>query len=147
MSDGPVKAVVTHRFTASAERVYDAWLKPDWLGRFMFGPAVRDEQILHLKTDPRVGGKFSFFVRRGEMEIDHVGEYLEMDRPRRLVFTWGTADSLPETSRVIIDIVPGKTGCELTLTHEMAPKWKDFADRAKGSWVKMIAALEKALAE
>ncbi len=113
----------------------------------MFGCNIREETILHLKTDPRVNGTFSYLVQRGEQTIDHVGTYLEMDRPKRLVFTWGTADSLPETSRVIIEIVRQGSGCELTLTHEMAPKWKNFADRAKGSWVKMLGVLEKVLGE
>lgn len=145
MSDEAVKAVVTQRFSASAERVFDAWLKPETLGTWMFGSKIRDEEILHLKNDPRVDGTFSFLVRRGEHEIDHVGTYLEMDRPRRLVFTWGIAENLPETSRVVIDIVPQGSGCELTLVHEMAPKWKDFADRARGSWVKMLGALAAAV--
>ena len=57
----PVKAIVKKRFAAGAERVFDAWLDPDWLGRWMFGPAVREERIVRLGLEPRVGGKFYFF--------------------------------------------------------------------------------------
>jgi uncharacterized protein YndB with AHSA1/START domain len=142
----PVRAVVTKRFAADAERVFDAWLDPDWLGRWMFGSAVREERIVRLGLEPRVGGKFSFVVNRGGTDVDHVGEYLELLRPRRLVFTWGTRDTLPETSRVIIEIAPVEGGCELTLTHEMAPSWAAFADQAATSWRKMLDALAAALA-
>lgn len=141
----PVKAVVTKRFPASAERVFDAWLDPDWLGRWMFGPAVREERIVRLGLEPRVGGKFSFVVDRAGAAVDHVGEYLEIARPRRLVFTWGTRDSLPDTSRVVVEITPVGEGCELTLTHEMGSDWAAFVDRAAGSWRKMLDALAGAL--
>ncbi len=136
----PAKATVTKRFTASAERVFAAWLDPDWLGRWMFGPAVRDERIVRLGLEPRVGGKFSFVVDRGGTETDHVGEYLEIDHPRRLVFTWGVRENLPNTSRVTVDIVPAGTGCELTLTHTMDPEWAAYVGRA-AAWGKMLEAL------
>ncbi|HEY0864627.1 MAG TPA: SRPBCC family protein [Lacunisphaera sp.] len=137
----PVKSTVTRRFSVPAERVFDAWLDPVMIGRWMFGPNVRDEQIVRLGTEPRVGGKFSFVVNRAGAEIDHVGEYLEIERPRLLVFTWATRDSLPETSRVIIEITPLDGECELTLTHVMGPAWAAFVDRAAGSWRKMLDVL------
>jgi uncharacterized protein YndB with AHSA1/START domain len=142
----PVKAVVTHRFTASAERVYDAWLDPHWIGRWMYGPAVRDERIVRLGLEPRVGGRFSFVVDRQGTEIDHVGEYLELDRPQLLVFTWGTRDSLPDTSRVVVEIVArADGGCDLTLTHIMGAAWAGYTDKVAASWRKMLAALATAL--
>ena len=143
----PVKAVVSHRFGVSAEHVFDAWLDPVRIGRWMFGPAVRDERIVRLAVEPRVGGKFSFIVNRQNVEIDHVGAYLELDRPRLLVFTWATRDSLPNTSRVIVEILPCDNGCELTLTHVMSADWAAFVDKAAGSWRKMLEALAGALTE
>jgi len=141
----PVQTIVSHRFAFPAERVFDAWLDPEWIGRWMYGPAVRDERIVRLGLEPRVGGKFSFVVDRQGTEVDHVGEYLEIDRPRLLVFTWATRDSLPDTSRVIVEITPHAGGCELTLTHVMGADWAAFADRANGAWRKMLAALDHAL--
>lgn len=143
----PVHAVVLHRFSASAERVFDAWFDPVWLGRWMFGPGVRDERIVRLTLDARAGGKFSFVVNRQGVEIDHVGEYLEIDRPRLLVFTWGTRDSLPETSRVIVEITPREGGgCDAKLTHLMGANWSSYVDKVADSWTKMLDALERAIA-
>jgi uncharacterized protein YndB with AHSA1/START domain len=138
-----VQAVVLHRFTVPAERVFDAWLDVTLLGRWMFGPTVREERIVRLALEPKVGGKFSLVVDRQGTEVDHVGEYLEIDRPRRLVFTWATRDSLPDTSRVIVEITPLEKGCDLKLTHEMGAQWAAFADKAAGSWTKMLTALER----
>lgn len=138
---------VNHRFPASAEAVFDAWLDPELIGKWMFGPAVRDEQVVRTLIDPRVGGAFSFVVRRQGKEISHLGEYLTIERPHRLVFTWTTADSLPATSRVTIEILSLENQCELTLTHEIQPEWLDYAARIEESWSKMLHVLEAALSE
>jgi len=139
----PVNVRVTRRFNASPERVFDAWLDPGMIGRWMFGPTLRDEEVTRISLDARIGGSFSFVVRRQGEEVDHVGEYLEIDRPRRLVFTWGIAQG--DSSRVIIDIVSRKTGCELTLTHELHPDWADYASRTQAGWTKMLDALAATL--
>jgi uncharacterized protein YndB with AHSA1/START domain len=137
----PAIVRVTHWFSATPERVFDAWLDPDMIGRFMFGPALRDEEIVRIALDARVGGTFSFVVRRQGQEIDHIGRYVEIDRPRRLVFTWAVAPDAIDASRVNIEIAPQGTGCELTLTHEMQPKWADFAPRVETGWRTMLDAL------
>jgi uncharacterized protein YndB with AHSA1/START domain len=144
MSD-PVHAIVLRRFNVAAERVFDAWFDPVWLGQWMFGPNIRDERIVQLELEPRVGGKFSFVVNRNGTDVDHVGEYLEIDRPRLLVFTWATRDTLPETSRVIVEIAARDHGCDVKLTHLMGARWSAFVDQAAASWSKMLDALERAL--
>lgn len=138
---------VNRRFNASSSRVFDAWLDAEMLGRWMFGPAVRDEEIVTLSLDPRKGGTFSFVVRREGREINHLGEYLEVERPSKLSFTWATADTLPDVSRVTIEIVSLGNGCELTLTHEMHPNWLDFVSRTETGWTKMLDALDAALGD
>ncbi|HTO05347.1 MAG TPA: SRPBCC family protein [Opitutus sp.] len=144
MSTKPIRAVVTRRFHAPAERVFDAWLNREMLGRWMFGPAVRDEEIVHLALTPRVGGSFSFLVERGGEDIEHLGKYLEIDRPSRLAFTWIVA-SEAVGSRVIVEIAPGETGCELTVTHEIHPSWAEQVGRTEQAWGKMLDTLAIAL--
>ena len=148
MSPEPVRAVVTKQFNASAGRVFDAWLDPVWIGRWMFGPNVREEQIVRLGCEPRVDGKFSFVVDRGGREIDHIGEYLEIERPHCLVLTWATRGNLADTSRVVVEIDSlANDACELTLTHVMGPHWAEFADEAAGSWRKMLDVLADAVGQ
>jgi uncharacterized protein YndB with AHSA1/START domain len=77
---------VERHFTASPEEVFDAWLDPASLSRWMFGPP-RDEDTVRLTVDPRVGGEFAFVVRRQGQQVTHVGRYLQLNRPRRLLFT------------------------------------------------------------
>jgi uncharacterized protein YndB with AHSA1/START domain len=142
----PVRASITKQFNASAGRVFDAWLDPAWIGRWMFGPNVREEKIVRLGCEPRVGGKFSFVVNRGGIEIDHIGEYLEIDRPHCLVFTWTTRGTQSNSSRVVVEIVPqGDDACELTLTHVMGSNWAEFANKAVASWREMLDVLADAV--
>ncbi len=140
-----VCARVSQKLAGTPERVYDAWLDPAMIGRFMFGPALRDEEIVRLTLDGRVGGRFSFVVRRQGQEIDHISRYVEMDRPRRLVFTWAVALDREDASRVTIEIVPAGAGCELTLVHELAPGFELFKDRVTEGWTKMLGALGMSL--
>ncbi|HEY1601828.1 MAG TPA: SRPBCC family protein [Pirellulales bacterium] len=137
----PIDIRVTHRYTATAEQVFSAWLDPAQLGRWMFGRNLRDETVVRMEVDARVGGSFSFVVLRGGQEIDHVGNYLQIEPSHHLEFTWGIRANLPESSRVTIDIAPLSTGCELVLVHTIDPKWADFAASIEQSWTSMLTAL------
>ena len=139
----PVVVRVTRRFAACAERVFDAFLDPEKAGRFMFATATG--QMVRAETDPRVGGRYVFTDRRDGEDVEHFGEYLEIDRPRRLVFTFSVDRAAPDGDRVAIDIVPLETGCELTLTHEMKPEWAEYAGRTEHGWSLMLDALADTL--
>jgi uncharacterized protein YndB with AHSA1/START domain len=145
----PVYVRLAQRFSVPPERVYDAWLNPELLGSWMFGSGVRDEEVVRIMVDARVGGTFSFVVRRQGALLDHTGTYLELDRPRRLVFTWGVgvagAPPADGVSRVTLDIAPLAAGAELTLTHEMDPKWADVMERTAAGWTTILAAIAAAL--
>lgn len=139
------KATVLYRFNTKVEYVFDAWIDPEMIGQFMFGPNLREnETILHLKVSPKVGGAFSFLINRGGQEIDHVGKYLEIDRPRRLAFSWGVAGQR-DSSTVTIDFISDPKGCTYTLSHTLAPEWAHMASKVEESWRLMSEKLEQAL--
>ncbi len=134
---------VAHRYAASAERVFDAWLDPELAGKWLFATATG--RMVRAEIDARVGGSFNFTDRRDGVDVEHVGEYLEIDRPRRLVFTFGVPKYSPAMTRVSIDIVPLGSGCELTLTHEdVLPEW---ATQSEAGWGMLLDALAGTLGE
>ncbi|KAF1711813.1 SRPBCC family protein [Pseudoxanthomonas sacheonensis] len=138
----PIEVRVTRYFETAPERVFDAWLVPRTLGQWMFGPRVREENVVRLDVDPRVGGSFSLKVERNGEIIDHVGRYLEIERPHRLVFTWAVkGQSDDEPSQVRIDIAASSSGCVLTLVHSMDAKWAEYAQRTQDGWNTMLDAL------
>jgi uncharacterized protein YndB with AHSA1/START domain len=68
--------------------------------------------------NPRPGGVFEVDPNGGDVIL---GEFLEVDPPRRLVFTWGWRDlSQPVpagSTRVEIELKPQGSGTLLRLTH------------------------------
>lgn len=140
-----IKVIVRKEFDTSAEKVFDAWLDPDWLNRWMFGPDVRKEEIIKLENKPEKGGTFSFAVKRDGDIINHMGTYREVQRPKRLVFTWGVDAEAGDESVVTITIQSIEGGCRLTLVHTMDPKWEEYKDRTQEGWNYMLDKLNELL--
>jgi uncharacterized protein YndB with AHSA1/START domain len=144
-----IEARVTHRFKAPAERVYDAWLNPDqvrmWLGAALKSHGLSGE-IRRIEIDPKVGGKFFFSDMRGGQEARHWGTYLELDRPRKIVFTW-IVDESEETnpSTVTLTIQSEGTGSVATIVHEMDAKWIEYVSRTEGGWARMLGEVDRLL--
>lgn len=135
---------VHHRFRQSAEKVFDAWLDVKQARRFLF--STETGEVIRCEIDPRVGGRFVLTDRRPDGEVEHTGEYLVIERPRRLVFTFGIPAASPTYDIVTIEITPqADGGCTLRLTAEMKPEWKDYADRARQGWARILDSLDDAL--
>ncbi len=78
---------VKREIRAPAEVLFDAWLDPASLGTWLRPSGVRETRA---ETDPREGGTFRIVMIDDEAAVVHSGTYLEIDRPRRLVFTWSS---------------------------------------------------------
>ncbi len=139
-----LEARASHIYSSSREQVFDAWLNPAAIGNWMFGPAVREEEVVSIDIDPCEGGEFSFLVNRGNQVIDHIGTYAKIDRPSRLEFDWGVK-GMSDSSRVAITIEPHDRGCKLDLVHYLDPAWGEYLDRSVAGWGNMLAVLEKHL--
>jgi uncharacterized protein YndB with AHSA1/START domain len=73
------------------------------------------------ELEPRPGGRFRFEVIPGQF---CEGQYLVVERPRRLVFTWGWTDPAmgvaPGSSQVEVTLTPiagGRTSTRVLLVH------------------------------
>jgi uncharacterized protein YndB with AHSA1/START domain len=132
---------VSQRFSAPPEQVFDAWLDPAIASAWLFATASRP--IARVEIDARVGGSFHFVDRRDRAEMEYTGKYIEIVRPRRLVFTLSNEDGPRAVTRVTADIVPLETGCELRLVHEDVPS--DRANRTDGRWTGMLYGLGETL--
>lgn len=133
---------VTYRYEASPVRVFDAWLNAELLEQWMFGN-VPGEQVLRIALEARPGGKFSFLVRRGRDEIDHVGEYFRLVRPALLEFSWGIRSN--PSSRVEVTLSPVAGGTELTLLHTLAAGAEAYIERTAKGWTTMLSKLATVL--
>lgn len=133
---------VERTIAAPPEAVFDAWLNPDMLMRFMCpGPGMTTPSA---ETDPHVGGRFDLVMKNGDNEMPHGGVYQEIDRPNRLIFSWESPASI-EGSTVTLDFRPEGSGTHLTLTHIRFPN-EESRDNHQGGWTAILANLDEALA-
>jgi uncharacterized protein YndB with AHSA1/START domain len=96
-TDGVIECEL--RIGASPETVFDFWVEPDRIVQWMGRSAT---------IEPRPGGLFRLDYNGSDIAS---GEVVELDRPRRLVFTWGweaEGDATP----------PGSSTIEVTLTAD-----------------------------
>jgi len=135
-----VTVKVIRRFKASPERVFDAWLDPVKARQFLF--ATPGGEIVHADIDARPGGGFLIVDRRDGEDVEHRGEYLQIDRPHLLVFDFSVPKYSKDKSRVSIGIRPMDGGCELTLTHEGV--LVEYEKPAQDGWNSIFDALAKA---
>ena len=141
-----VEAKTVHEFKASAERVFDAWLDPDkvraWSGQPVPGRPPID--VRRVEIDARVGGRFTFSDMREDGEAVHWGYYLEIDRPRRLVFSWFTSqeEEQENSSVVTLTIEPLASGCRATIVHSMDGRWADYVEQTATGWALMLRQID-----
>jgi len=136
----PVSVTVERRLAAAPERVFEAWLDPESLGRWLF--ATPDGVMERVEVDPRIGGRFLVAERRGEELAEHHGEYVALDRPRRIAFDFWTSFSEQRT-RVTITIEADGEGSLLSLRHDGV--WADYEERTEKGWAMILGNLAKTL--
>jgi uncharacterized protein YndB with AHSA1/START domain len=123
------KVVVRREIAAPAQELFDAWLDPASLAVWMRpGDTLRSA----IKVDPRVGGNFEIVMHTPGGAVPHTGTYKEIDRPRRLVFTWNSPYALNNDSLVTVEFRPSRGATEIVLTHEKLPSEEMVAAHTKG---------------
>jgi len=125
MSD---ELVVRRVIPATREDVFDAWLDAETMAEWMRPGDAFEAKV---ELDPRVGGKFHILMIHGRDDNDHWGEYLEIDRPSRLSFTWISKNTSMQPTIVTIELREVEGGTQLTLTHRGLPQPK-IDDHRKG---------------
>lgn len=133
---------VVHAFNAPATRVYDAWLDQN-LAQKWFGPGLGQTQPVEI--DAKVGGMFRIVQIRDGQPVGHSGEYLILERPGQIAFTWATDDD-DGYDEVRIYITPTENGSSVRLVHSIDEQWKEFSGRVHQAWASMLSEMDAILA-
>jgi uncharacterized protein YndB with AHSA1/START domain len=147
-AESDLTLVITRSFDAPRERVFDAWLDPAQIARWIGPRSIRAET---LESSPKVGGNYRIHMRGTDGSDGPIvsGIYREIVRPERLVFTWAweTAHSqgmLGDETVVTLTFRERGGRTEMTLRHEgfAAKESRDSHDKGwNGSFDKLAEVL------
>ena len=127
--------------TATPRDVFEAWTDPRLLQQWLCpGPGVVGEAT----CDPVVGGTYRLVMVFDQGAHEVTGEYLEVDPPHRLVFTWLTDRTAGQHTQVTVTIRPDGDLSELTITHERLPSDR-YRDSANQAWADVLDRLDRIL--
>lgn len=108
--DGQSLVRFERRFDVDREKVFDTLTKPDqmlvWWGD--------DAEI---EVDLQVGGRWTIIRREDGVEYLATGEYLEVERPSLLKYTFGMPQFSPNSDTITITIDEDGDGSRVTFEH------------------------------
>ena len=140
---------VRRRFAATPEQVFDAWTVPEALTEWWSASPSHRPGLA--EVDLRVGGRYRLSMIDGDgVETIIGGEYVDVQRPRRLAFTWsweaGLEDPTDETTSLVeIDFEEDGDATLVTLRHSglVTP---ESIERHERGWNGCLDSLERRFA-
>ena len=86
-AESDLSLVITRNFDAPRSRVFDAWLDPAQIAKWIGPRSIRAETM---ELSPKLGGRYRIHMRGTDGSNGPIvaGIYREIVRPERLVFTW-----------------------------------------------------------
>ncbi len=140
MSEHNETLELTVKRTINAERaeLFEAWLTPEALTEFI-RPAP-NMSVPKAEVDAKVGGNFLIVMRVGDNDLEHRGEYKEINKYDRLVFTWISSMTIAGSTVTLDfkDVGDGKT--EITLHHVGFPN-EESRGNHHGGWESIVETL------
>ena len=106
--------MMTRRFEATPQRVFEAWLDPVQVAQWM-GPRGFRADVKQL--DARTGGAYAITMHMSDgSSVQVSGVYKEISRHTRLVFTWKWQHDMQDT-QVTLTFKPVGNATDMTIEH------------------------------
>ena len=137
---GEFDLTVRREIAAPAATLFDAWLDADSLGTWMRPRAISETRA---ENDPREGGEFRIVMVRDGGELLHQGTYREIDRPRRLVFTWSSPATGHRESVVTVTFEPQGGDSTMVEVHQVGLSDEESQAGHTEGWSDALAGLER----
>lgn len=107
---------MTRHFSAPPERVFKAWTEEALAQLWLF--TSKESEFNKTDIDARPGGQWQITDRRAGTNYTGSGEYLDVDPPRRLVFTFGMAQFSPNYDVITVELEEEEGGTRMTFIQE-----------------------------
>lgn len=132
------KIVLKRRIAATADELFDAWLDADSLSQWMLPGDHRRNTV---SVDARVGGAYEIIMHHQDGDKRHYGEYLGIERNKKLVFTWFSDATQHKETLVTVEFLASSDSTEIVLTHERLPSHDSAMGHTRG-WTRGLELLE-----
>ena len=134
--------MVQRTINASAERLFDAWTKPDLMKQWF--RASEKMTTTAAEADLWLGGAWRVEMKTSTgLTYPNNGQYKVIDRPNKLVFTWHPNEEADyETIVTLIFKKVSENVTDFSLTHEGLRNEEDKSDHTDG-WNGCVSMLEK----
>ena len=132
---------ISKMMPARREDVFNAWLDAEGMRTWMCPGDIKQTVA---EIDARVGGKFRIVMHGEENDYEMTGEYVEIDPPARIAFTWNSHPTVAG-SLVTLEFHDRGEETELVLTHERLPS-AEIAGQHEAGWESILEKLTKRLA-
>ena len=132
---------VRREIAGPAEDLFDAWLDAESLGSWLRPAGIRETRA---ETDPQVGGTFRIVMVDDESSTVHAGTYLEIDRPRRLVFTWSSPATGFRDSIVTVSFQPSSNSSTVVEIHQVGLPDEEAKRSHHAGWSDILRELDRA---
>lgn len=122
--------------TVAIERELSIAARPETVWEFLVDPEKAARWMgQEVALEPRPGGVYRVNVIPGSVAL---GEFVEVDPPRRIVWTWGwepggLATLEPGSTTIEVELVPDGEGTTLRFTHRGLPS-EDTRRRHAHGW-------------
>jgi uncharacterized protein YndB with AHSA1/START domain len=134
---------IERTFHAPRAKVYEAWTKAEQLIRWFSPTSEYAIEVEHM--DVKTGGSYKLRMTDPEGKV-HVllGEYREVQRPSKLVFTWAWEGTEMQENPTLVTLEFRDVGdsTQMVLTHELFATDQDKKDHTHG-WAGCLDRLEQ----
>ena len=137
--------VVTIRrvLPAPPDVVYDEWLDPVGMLEWM---CPRPARAVKISLEPSVGRPLRIDIQDGGSSLYVTGTFVELDRPRRLRFTWSCSAWADPSVQSLVTVTLEARGADetmMTIEHEQLPP--EEVDNHERGWGTIVVQLRDAI--
>ena len=136
-------AVVRRVLPAPPDVVFDEWLYPVGMTEWM---CPRPARAVKIALEPSVGGSLRIDIEDGGSSLYVTGQFIELNRPRRLRFTWSCSAWTDPSVQSEVTVTLEHHGTDqtmMTIEHEQLPP--DQVDAHQRGWGAIAAQMGEAL--
>lgn len=120
MSSGEISSFLTmsRELRATPERLFEVWTGPDHIKRWFGGAETAVDLV---EVDLEIGGRYLIRMPGEGGPTEVRGQFLEIDPPHRLVYTWRMRGPQLETDETTVTVMFRSEGDKTTVELRHGP--------------------------